>query len=115
MSIPGWAQAPGTPHVHDPTRTWLDTDPNTPGVPPTLTAIAPAGATVGAPDLTVTATGTLFTPDAKVMLDGRELSTTFVSPTSLTATVAVPATAGAYPVTVIQSGGESGAQTFTVT
>lgn len=112
-TIPGWAEAPGKPHVNDPTRTWLDTDPDQVGLPPDLDAIAPASATDGDGAVTLTATGTLFTPDAKITLDGRDQDTTFVSATSLTASVDVPVV-GTYPVTVVQAGGETAPQTFTV-
>lgn len=54
---------------------------------PTLTAIAPVSMSVAGPDVLVTATGTGFMPDSKGVCGGFELPTTYISATSLTATV----------------------------
>ena len=48
---------------------------------PTLTALAPQTAAVGDAALTVTATGTEFTADSVVVVNGTDSATTFVSDT----------------------------------
>ena len=100
------------------------------GLPPapTVTSISSNNATTGATAITLTVTGTVFyggSPDAigvqgsVVKFGGTALATTFVSPTTLTATI--PTTlldqAGCFPVTVENAypgGGVSNAIDFTV-
>jgi len=53
----------------------------------TVTSISPATAAIGASP-TITVTGTLFTAQSKVIFEADQRPTTFVSATSLTATVA---------------------------
>ena len=53
----------------------------------TLTAIAPTSAPYGSGITTVTLTGTGFTQNSVVQLNGTAISTTFVSPTQLTAQI----------------------------
>jgi hypothetical protein len=59
---------------------------------PVLTGIAPNSAVVGGAPLTLTATGTGFTEDSKIIFNGGEEPTVFVSTTELTTEVQ-PATA----------------------
>ncbi len=86
---------------------------------PVLTSISPSSATHGGASFTLTATGTGYVAGSKIQWNGTPLVTTFVSSTSLTATV--PAqdirTAGTASVTVnnpTPGGGTSGAKTFTI-
>ena len=71
-------------------------DPST--APPVLTSIAPDTAEVGGAALTLTATGTGFTPNAVIVFNGGDEPTTWVSPTTVTTQVR-PATASG-PATV---------------
>lgn len=54
---------------------------------PTLTTIAPTTLARGAAVTTITYTGTLFVPSSICVLQGQALETTYVSATSLTASV----------------------------
>ena len=87
--------------------------------PPTLTSVAPNQGTRGT-IVAVTLTGTNFVAGATVVnvsgADATASNVVVVSPTSLTASVVIDATAagGARTVTVTTAGGTSGAQTFTV-
>ena len=88
--------------------------------PPTISSLAPNSAAVGASQLTMTVTGGGFQPSSLVRWNGADLPTTFVSGTSLQATVAASllASGGAYPVTVFTpapGGGTSGSLNFNVT
>ncbi|PYS42098.1 MAG: hypothetical protein DMG14_05060 [Acidobacteria bacterium] len=83
---------------------------------PTLTSISPVSGNQGA-TLTVTLTGSGFTNPSSVLFSGNGVavqSVRFVSATSLTATMALSAPAGAYTVRIATSGGTSGTQTFTI-
>ena len=88
------------------------------GVPgPTLTLLSPSSVPAGSAATVLTVSGTGFTSDAKIYFNGTALTTTFVSATSLKATI--PAnllvTVGSFPVTVQESAGTSNAVTFSVT
>ena len=74
-----------------------------------LTAIAPVGATVGAGNTTITATGANFTSTSVVNFNATPLATTFVSATQLTAVVpaALLASTGTAAVTVTDSASDS--------
>jgi alpha-tubulin suppressor-like RCC1 family protein len=56
-------------------------------VNPDTLAVSPSYAFVGSPDLTITVTGVEFTNDTQVTWNGAALATTFVSSSTLTATV----------------------------
>jgi hypothetical protein len=87
-----------------------------PIAPPTITALAPATAAVGAADFTLTVTGTEFGADSVVVWDGGDLGTTVTSPTEVTAPVVMAtATEGVIPVQVRSSGNLSDPASFTVT
>ncbi|MFI5114570.1 MAG: FG-GAP-like repeat-containing protein [Terriglobales bacterium] len=86
---------------------------------PTLTSISPSSATHGGAAFKLTATGTGYDSVSVIEWNGKKLTTTYVSGTTLTATV--PAadikTAGTASVTVVNptpGGGTSAAQTFTI-
>ncbi len=86
---------------------------------PTLKSISPNTATTGGATFTLTATGTSFVSGSKVQWKGANLATTFVSATSLTASVPAVdiATAGTANVTVnspTPGGGTTGAQTLSI-
>jgi photosystem II stability/assembly factor-like uncharacterized protein len=86
---------------------------------PKLTSISPSSATHGSASFTLTATGSGYVSGSKIQWNGTSLTTTFVSRTSLTATV--PAAdiqnAGTATVTVFNptpGGGTSAGKTFTI-
>jgi uncharacterized repeat protein (TIGR03803 family) len=86
---------------------------------PTLTSISPSSATHGGAAFTLTATGTNYISGSKIEWNGTKLTTTYVSGTTLTATVPVAdiKTAGTASVTVFNptpGGGTSAAKTFTI-
>ncbi len=88
-------------------------------VPPALTAITPSSATAGSPAIALTVTGSSFLPTSIVKWDGLNFTTTYVGPTSLTATVPsiYLTTAMTVPVSVVTTGpngGTSSSLTFTV-
>jgi hypothetical protein len=60
---------------------------------PTVTAIAPATEWHGDPAFTLTVTGTGFAADSKIVYNGAEVTTVYVSPTSLTAQITPPVSA----------------------
>ncbi|MDR3402814.1 MAG: prepilin-type N-terminal cleavage/methylation domain-containing protein, partial [Chthoniobacter sp.] len=87
---------------------------------PTLTSISPTSTAAGSTDTTITVTGSNFVSGAIINWNGTPLTTTYVSATSLTATVPAAniTSAGTASVTVTNpapGGGTSGAQTFTIT
>lgn len=84
-----------------------------PVVPPALTTITPATGVTGA-GVTITATGTGFTPGSKIRFGATELTTTYVSATELTATGTLPAP-NTYSVTVSDPNGISNGRPFIVT
>jgi sugar lactone lactonase YvrE len=83
-----------------------------------LTTISPVGATVGASNTTITATGANFTSTSVVNFNSIPLTTTFVSATQLTAVVpaALLASTGTAAVTVTDSASDSssGPAVFTI-
>jgi len=86
---------------------------------PTLKSVSPTSATVGAPATTVMLIGTNIVRTSFVRWAGIALATTYVSPTSLTATVPASslAKAGAFGITVVNpapAGGTSKAVSFVV-
>ncbi len=74
-----------------------------PATNPTLTTAGPSTAS-GAGNATVTATGTGFTKQSVIWVNGIAYPTTFVSATSLTASAPKKATAGTLPVKVVTGG-----------
>jgi hypothetical protein len=87
-----------------------------PAVNPTLTTIAPTTSVHGTAAITMTATGTGFTRQSKIVIGGVPQATTFVSSTSLTCLATPPAAAGTPAVTVVTGGVVTTApQTWTIT
>lgn len=87
---------------------------------PGITSLSPSVIAVGAPDTSLTVTGTGFLSTSKVDLNGSSLSTSFVSSTQLTATIpaASLAQAATDQITVTNpspGGGPSAAQALAVT
>jgi hypothetical protein len=82
-----------------------------------LTSITPGNSTSGVGTTTLGATGTNFTKQSVIYVNGVAQTTTFNGPTSLTApTVTKKTTAGPWPVTVITGGAVTTApQTWTFT
>src|SRR5262249_43034670 len=70
-----------TPEVKIPTPT------PTPTPPMTITQLNPPGVYARTADFTLEVTGEKFTPAVRVTIDGRELSTRFISPQQLFTTV----------------------------
>ena len=84
---------------------------------PTITSLSPTSAAAGGAAFTLTVNGTNFVAGSVVHWNGANRTTTYVSGTRLTAgiTAADIATAGSYPVTVVNpGGGTSNAVPFTV-
>lgn len=71
---------------------------------PALASISPTSTTSGGGTVALTCTGTNFTRQSVIYVNGVAQATTFVSSTSLTATVTKKATAGTWPVTVVTGG-----------
>jgi IPT/TIG domain len=67
---------------------------------PTLTSIAPLAMTVGDPPARLTARGTLFWPNSRIVVDGVSMPTTYVSAGELYTTVDPDRAAATVPVTV---------------
>jgi hypothetical protein len=86
-----------------------------PLVNPTLTTITPGSTVSGAGTTTLAATGTGFTSQSIIWVNGVPQATTFVSSTSLNApTVTKKATAGPWAVIVVTGGAvQTAAQTWT--
>jgi hypothetical protein len=83
---------------------------------PALASISPASVAAGAGTQLLTATGTNFTRQSVINVNGVNQATTYVSPTSLTATVTKKLTAGTWPVIVITGGAvQTAPQTWTFT
>ena len=85
----------------------------------TLTSLAPLSVLAGAGATTIIASGTGFVPGAKVVYGSTDLTTTFTSSTSLSATIpaSLLVSSGTAPVTVVNpppGGGASTAISFTV-
>ena len=70
--------------------------------PPTFASLSPASACVGGPAFTLTVTGTGFPPDALVLWNGTPVPTTYISATTLNASIPAQAiaTAGTALITV---------------
>lgn len=86
---------------------------------PAIIALSPSVVTAGSASFNLTVTGTGFYAGSTVALGGSPLATTFISPTTLTATVpaADVASAGALNVVVgndLPDGGESAAATLQI-
>jgi len=84
---------------------------------PTLTSISPTSAMAGSGPITLTATGANFVSSSTIQVNGASRSTTFVSGTQLTTTLAAAdlAVAGSLSITVnTPGGGTSSALAFTV-
>jgi hypothetical protein len=86
----------------------------------TLTGLSPLSVVTGSPATTLEASGTGFVPGAIIVLGATELTTTFTSSTSLSATVpaSLLLTSGSVPVKVVNpapGGGSSLPISFTVT
>ncbi|MDX2178050.1 MAG: IPT/TIG domain-containing protein [Bryobacteraceae bacterium] len=84
---------------------------------PSLVLLSPASVLAGAPGFTLTAGGANFLPGAQIFWGGSALSTTFLSPTQLTAPVpaSLIAAPGAVNVTVQNPGGAaSNPQPFSI-
>ena len=86
---------------------------------PTLASINPFSAVAGSAALTLNITGTGFVQGAIIRWNGKDLTTTFINATTLSASVAASdlAVAGTFPITVfnpLPGGGVSNAVNFTV-
>ena len=86
---------------------------------PATTSLTPSTANAGGSDFTLTITGSGFNIGSVVQWNGASRTTTYVSATQLTASIAAAdiATAGTAQVTVfntVPGGGTSNAQTFTI-
>jgi hypothetical protein len=81
---------------------------------PTLASITPTTAVSGTGTQLLTVTGTGFTPGCRIWANNQERQTTYVSATSLTATVPKSPTAASWPVDV-KLGGVPVASTRTFT
>ncbi len=87
---------------------------------PGITGISPASAAAGGSQFTLTVNGTGFIAASTVLWNGANRTTTFVSPTQLTATIPASdiTTAGTVEVSVLNpspGGGSSESLTFTIT
>lgn len=85
--------------------------------PPSLASISPSAATAGGPAFTLTVNGSGFVSGSVVQWNGSSLSTTYVSPTQLTASVSAAqiANQGSASVTVVNAGSApSNSLTFTI-
>jgi PKD repeat protein/outer membrane protein assembly factor BamB/pimeloyl-ACP methyl ester carboxylesterase len=85
---------------------------------PTIVTISPSSITAGSDAFTLEVTGTNFVDGAKVLWEGQERATVFISTTKLTTTILQGdvANAGTYSVTVVNPNGvESGELHFEVT
>lgn len=70
------------------------------GVPPTLTSLSPNSAPMGSATFTLTANGTGFVNGSQIVWNGTTMTTTFVSGTQLTTTIASSYLAAAGTATV---------------
>ncbi|RPH75994.1 hypothetical protein EHM76_00135 [bacterium] len=103
---PDWTFSPNSSHASS----------LSPATNPALASISPTSTASGAGTQLLTATGTNFTPQSVIWVNGVAQATTFVSKTSLTATVTKKATAGTWPVVVVTGGVVTTApQTWTFT
>lgn len=86
---------------------------------PSVTTVAPTTIVTGAGATNVTVTGTGFYPASQILFNGSATATTFVSATTLTATLGAASVASAGPITVnvvtpTPGGGTSNMATITV-
>jgi uncharacterized repeat protein (TIGR01451 family) len=86
---------------------------------PTITSLSPASVTVGSNNFTLTVNGTNFVTSSTVQTNGTAQTTTYVSPTQITALIpaSVVAATGTVSITVVNpapGGGTSGASTLTI-
>ena len=83
---------------------------------PTITSITPNAQVAGGSAVTITITGTGFTPASTVNFNGVSYAQTSSTATSLVVTIpaSAVATAGSYAVTVTNTAGTSNINTFTV-
>ena len=83
---------------------------------PTISSISPTSTIAGGPSFTLTVDGTNFTSTSTVDWNGSPLATTFSSSTEVTASVPASdiATNGTSTITIVNSGGTSNAQIFTI-
>ncbi len=84
----------------------IEEPPPAPVDPPTLTELVPAMAFVGGEDITITITGTGFTPDTVLVWNGADDTCTFVSDTELTTLVKVSLSTVAVDVPVAVRNGD---------
>jgi uncharacterized repeat protein (TIGR03803 family) len=87
-------------------------------LPPSLTSLSPSSATAGGPAFTLTISGSGFLTGATVFWNGTALSTTYGSPSTITAQVPAAdiASAGTAGITVTNPGSAaSNALTFSIT
>ena len=75
-----------------------------PATNPALASISPTSTVSGAGTQALTCTGTGFVPGCRIVVNGVQQNTTFVSVTSLTATVTKKGQAGTWPVQVYLGG-----------
>jgi poly(3-hydroxybutyrate) depolymerase len=83
---------------------------------PAVSSLSPASATAGGAAFTLTVNGSNFIGTSVVNWNGTALTTTYVSASKVTAQVPAAdiSSAGTASVTVVNSGGASGATTFTI-
>jgi hypothetical protein len=86
-----------------------------PANPTTLTSLNPTSTTSGVGQQTQTVTGTNFTAQSKIVVNGVTQVTTYISRTSLSAVVTKRTTAGTWPVVVNTGGALTAPQTWTFT
>jgi hypothetical protein len=86
------------------------TTPPAPGTMPTVTQLNPSSATSGRASFTLEVDGTNFASNAFINFNGTKQTTTYVSGTKLTATIAASAimNSGTVPVTVTNPGKPGG-------
>jgi hypothetical protein len=82
---------------------------------PTLTSLTPNTAVLGASPVAVTVTGTNFTEESVLVVNGAVQPTTYVSATSLTSVVPPPAAAGTVPCLVQTFSHQTSSTNFTFT
>jgi hypothetical protein len=75
-----------------------------PATNPALASISPTTTASGTGTFALTATGTNFTRQSVIYVNGVAQNTTYVSPTSLTANPTKKSSAGTWPVTVVTGG-----------
>jgi hypothetical protein len=85
--------------------------------PPVLTSLSPTTAVHGGADLTLTCTGSGFISSSLIRFNGVDLTTTFVSSTSLTATISPSqfSAAATVPVQIHSGGNYSSVVNFSIT